>query len=452
MALRAGNPEVLHYQQDADWMSGVAARGLAVACALNLNGVFSMAFDLGQAVSLVMLVTSLFLILRHGHAARSAALALFFLAIVSYLILATIFYDPFEAVYEPEKFYQAYGGAILIVWGISGYVASLQPGFGLGQFLRFVRNSFLISAASVWASPLLYKFYVNLPLSSQQRMGGFFANPNEAAIASLLAVILTLGMPFRLRLLQLALVLMAAGAVVLTFSKTAMTCLIVILGWYVFQRARSAILFVLPVAVSLAVITVQDIDNILLAMTENEIVEFDQVQKDRILAVGKILGGEIDERTTTGRTYLWQLVAEKAWDRFPFGSGIGSAHNIVGGVLENDVWQGAHNSFIMILGESGPFPALLLAASMVALFLGVRRSAAGSFEWPCLLILGVDMMATHTALSTRYHNLALAMLLGLVANASLTPVSRLRRVPVGPPPPGPLLARDPAGEASGAPR
>ncbi len=452
MSLRAGNAEMLRHEQSAGWMSAAAARGLAAACALNLNGVFSMAFDLGQAVSLVMLVTSLFLILRHGHAARSAPLALFFLAIVSYLALATIFLDPFEAVYEPEKFYQAYGGAILIVWGISGYVASLRPGFGLGTFLRFVRNSFLISAASVWASPVLYQFYVNLPLSAQQRMGGFFANPNEAAIASLLAVVLTLGMPFRLRVLQFALVLMASGAVVLTFSKTAMSCLIIILGWFLFQRARSAMLFILPVAISLVVITLQDIDAILLAVTENEIVELDQGQKDRILAVGKILGGEIDEHTTTGRTYLWQLVAEKAWDRFPFGSGIGSAHNVVGGILENDVWQGAHNSFIMILGESGPLPVILLAASIVALFAGVKRSAAGAFEWPCLLILVVDMMATHTALSTRYHNLALAMLLGLVANASLAPVIRRRPMPVGPPPPRPLLAGDPVSKGSVAAR
>jgi hypothetical protein len=441
MALRAGNPQILRRERSADWMTDTAARGLAAACALNLNGVFSMAFDLGQAVSLVMLVTSLFLILRHGPAAWSTPLVLFFLAIVSYLMLATIFFDPFEAVDEPRKFYQAYGGALLIVWGISGYVASLQPGFGLGKFLRFVRNIFLISSASVWASPILYSYYVNLPLSAQQRMGGFFANPNEAAIASLLAVVLTLGMPFRLRLLQLPLVLMAAGAVVLTFSKTAMSCLVVVLAWHLFQRARSAMLFIAPVAVSLAVIAVQDIDHILLAITENEIVELGQVQKDRILAVGKILGGEIDEQTTTGRTYLWRLVAEKAWDHFPFGSGIGSAHNIVGGVLENDVWQGAHNTFIMMLGESGPLPPLLLVTSILALFLGVKRSAAGSFEWPCLLILAVDMMATHTALSTRYHNLALAMLLGLVANASLATVSRLRRVPVGPPT-GPVLARE----------
>ena len=433
-------------------MSGAAARGLAAACALNLNGVFSMAFDLGQAASLVMLVTSLFLILRHGSAAWSTPLVLFFLAIASYLTLATIFFDPIEAVYEPEKFYQAYGGAILIVWGVCGYVAILEPGFGLGRFLRFVRNTFLISSASVWASPILYNYYVNLPLSAQQRMGGFFANPNEAAIASLLAVVLTLGMPFRLWLLQLPLVLMAAGAVVLTFSKTAMSCLVLVFAWHLFQRTRGTMLFILPVAAALVVIAVQDVDDVLLAITENEIVVLDQAQKDRILAVSKILGGEIDEHTSTGRTYLWQLVAEKAWDRFPFGSGIGSAHNIVGGVLENDVWQGAHNSFIMMLGESGPLPALLLAASTLALFVGVKRSAVGSFEWPCLLILVVDMMATHTALSTRYHNLALASLLGLVANANLATVGRLRRAPVVPHPAQSVLAGEIAGKGPGVAR
>jgi O-antigen ligase len=273
---------------------------------------------------------------------------------------------------------------------------------------------FLLAAASVWASPILYQYYVNLPLSAQQRMGGFFGNPNEAAMASLVAVALVLGVPFRNRLLQISLPLMAVGAIALTFSKTAMSCLVLILAWHVFQRAKGIMLFILPAAAVLAIVTIQDVD-VPTLIAENSWIELDPSQKIRILAVGKILGGEIDENTTTGRTYLWALVVERAWDRFPLGSGIGSGHNVIGGIVENDVWQGAHNSFIMILGESGPLPAALLAASIIVLFVAVKRNPIGQAGLSCLFILVIDMMATHGALATRYHNLMLAVVMGLMA-------------------------------------
>ncbi len=401
----------------------VAARSLAAACALNLNGVVSMTFDLGQVASIIMFVTSLYLILKRGHAAWSPPLTLLFLALVSYLILASIFFDPLQTVYEPEKFYQAYGGSVLIIWAMAGYTASLDPALQLESFLRFLRNVFLLAAASVWASPILYQYYVNLPLSAQQRMSGFFGNPNEAAMASLIAVALVLGAPFRNRLLQISLLLMAMGAIALTFSKTAMSGLVVILAWHVFQRAKGAMLFILPIAAVSAIVVIQDVD-VPTMIAENPWIELDQSQKNRILAVGKILGGEIDENTSTGRTYLWGLLIEKAWDRFPLGSGIGSAHNVIGGIVENDVWQGAHNSFIMVLGEAGPLPAALLAASIITLLLALMRNRIGQAGLSCLFILVIDMMATHGALATRYHNLMLAVVLGLVAHRRLATLRR----------------------------
>jgi O-antigen ligase len=185
-------------------------------------------------------------------------------------------------------------------------------------------------------------------------------------------------------------------------------------------------LFILPVVAVLAIAAIQDADDVLAVIVENPLVELDQSQKDRILAVGKILLGEIDRDTSTGRTYLWGLVIEKAWDRFPLGGGIGSAHNVVGGIVENDTWQGAHNSFIMMLGESGPLPAALLVASVITLFLAVMRNPIGPFALPCLFALVIDMMATHGALGTRYHNLMLAIVLGLVANHSLAMLKRAR--------------------------
>ena len=50
-------------EQSTDWAADLAARALAAACALNLNGVLIMTFDLGQGASVGMLITSLYLVL-----------------------------------------------------------------------------------------------------------------------------------------------------------------------------------------------------------------------------------------------------------------------------------------------------------------------------------------------------------------------------------------------------
>lgn len=397
-----------------DWRLDWPAKVLTAACVLNLNGVFSMMFDVGQAISLVMLGTSVILIAGTGRHAWSLPFALLVAAIVSYLILGALFYDPAMSVEPASKYLQSYFNSVLIIWALAGYVASLKVGPRLISFLRFLRNVFLISAASVWASPILYGYYVNLPFSFEQRMGGFFGNPNEAAMASVLAVALTLGLPFRSRVLQLSALAMAGAAVFMTFSKTGMSCMVVVLAWHLVRGAKGIRLVMLPFGALIAILFIQDPDSILRPIADSPLLELDEDQKGRILAVGEILGGQIDERTSTGRTYLWELLIERVWENFPFGTGLGSAHHIIGGLLELDVWQGAHNTFLMVWGESGALPLLLLVAAMAAAVLGSVRYARGSIELICLFVLLMNMMAGHTALATRYHNAMLAVVLGLL--------------------------------------
>ncbi len=418
-----------HRRNINEWVSDLAAKALAITCAFNLNGVANMAFDVGQSVSFVMLTTSLILIILRGKAAWSTPMVLLVAAIMSYLLLATIFYDPFATIYPPTKFYQAYGGGILILWAVAAYTASLASGLQLGTWLAFLRNVFLISAASVWASPVLYQYYVNLPLSSEQRMGGFFGNPNEAAMASLLAFALLLTVPFRRRLIQFSLLFMAAGAVILTFSKTGISALLIILAWHTVHRAKGIRLALTLAGTLFAVIAIQDINSVLEAVVENPVLEFDASQKRRILAVGDILSGRINKETSTGRTYLWGLVLERAWERFPLGDGLGSAHHIIGGIFENGVWMGAHNTFLMLFSEAGPLPAGLLIAAIILLAIGAKRNGGGKVELFCLFLLVIDMIATHGALATRYHNLMLGMVLGLVANRGLMVGSSVVRAP-----------------------
>ena len=405
-------------EASGDWRIDWPAKVLVIICVLNLNGVVSMMFDQGGAVSLLMLGTASILVLAAGRRVWSLPFALLFLAIVSYLLFGALFYDPLLSVEAPGKYYRAYGGALLILWGLAGYVARLEPGPRLDGFLAFVRNVFLLSAASVWASPILYEYYVNLPFSFQQRMGGFFGNPNEAAMVSVLAVALTLALPFRSKLIQIAALAMAGTAVFMTFSKTGMVCLVIVLAWHLVRAARGIGLVILTLGMLAVILFLQDAEGILIAIVDSPMLDLDEHQRGRVLAVGQILSGQIDETTSTGRTYLWRLVIERALNDFPLGSGLGSAHHIIGGVLEHDAWQGAHNTFLMIWSESGVLPLLLLIAAMGSAALSSLRYVRSRLELTCLFVLLVNMIVSHMSLALRYHNVMLAIIFGLLAGVS----------------------------------
>lgn len=400
-------PGSLHRNTPTD----LAARGLALACGLNLNGVFYLAFGAEQIVSFLMLATALYLSVRQATLAASAPLLLLTAAIIGYLVLGTLFFDPTKTDQKPWVFYQGYAGGLLIIWAIASYVVSSSSAKHTRHFLAFLRNTFLLSAASVWISPFLYTFFANLPPSAGQRMGGFFGNPNEAAIASLFAVALTLNVPFRQRFVQVALVVMAAGAVILTLSKSGMILLLVLLSWFSIRSARGISLILVPFGAALLIALVLNISSILQALIP--VFPLEVQQQERILDVGRVLGGQFDAETTTNRTYLWSVFLDEASEQFPSGLGLGSGHRIVGGIFENGEWQGVHNTFIMIFGESGPLPALLLIASVALLAFSISRKQGVGLELPILLILMVELMATHTALITRYDNLMFGVLFGL---------------------------------------
>ena len=397
-----------------DWV----ARALVAACVLNLNGVGSMMFNQGGLVSLLMLVAAAVLVIATGRYAWSLPFAALMIAVASYLLLSSIFYDPSLSIEEPAKYYRAYGGALLILWGVVGYVASLRAGANLEEFLRYLRNILLLSAASVWASPILYEYYVNLPFSHQSRMGGFFGNPNEAAMVSTLAVALSLAVPYRRKSVQLVALLVASAAVFMTFSKTGMSCLIIILAWYLLRNAKGIGLVFIPLVALASVMFVQAPEDVLLAVAEHPFLNLDNTQQRRILALGEIFSGQINEDTSTGRTYLWLVAVDMAWQHFPFGSGLGSAHHIIGGTYELDTWQGAHNTFLMVWAEGGILPAMLLVAAIAVTATRSVRHPLSAILLPCLFVLLAQMVAGHTSLGLRYHNVMLAVIIGFLTSWS----------------------------------
>lgn len=395
------------------------ARVLTVACVLNLNGVAVMMFDIGQVVSLLMLATAIVLVVRCGRAVASPAFGLLVATILTYLALGTLFFDPMLSEFEPLKYVLTYGGTILIVWGLGGYVAKLVVrGAALG-YMAFLRNTFLLSAASVPVSPILYSYYVNLPPSAASRLGGFFGNPNEAAMAAAIALALTLAVPFRRAALQVAACALATGAVLLTFSKAGMSCAVLIWAWYLSLILKRSLVIFIPAVAAMLFWVVMDLESVVQAIVSSPLLELDSSQQGRLLQLADILKGRIDDRTSTGRTLMWSMVLERSWENFPVGAGIGSAHHIIGGVLEGDVWLGVHNTFLMLLGEAGPLPLLLFLAAIWRLAYSLVRYKVMQAAQFLMVVQILDMMATHGYLGVRFQNIVLALLLGLTATAAL---------------------------------
>jgi len=392
--------------------AGGAARALAVACGLNLNGVASMAFGVDQIVSIVMLLSSAYLMRKYWRFVWSLPMTLVVATIVTYLMLGTLFYDFRLSIFEPERFYQPYLCGVLIMAAVAGYTASLADESSYRRWLVFVRNVFVLSSLSVWASPLLYKYYVNLPDSAvEERMSGFFGNPNEAAMASLIAVTLLLVQPVRVFTIQVLLLCAGIGAIVLTFSKNGMSCLAVVLALFAARQLKGYTLLVVPILATLGLLIIQDAQGFIGPIIENPVLELNQEQKNRLFAIGNILSGQINEQTTTQRSVLWHVVIARAWDVFPLGSGIGSANNVIGGIIQKDQWLGVHNTFLMLWGEAGILPPLLLISALVTLILrSIRRRLI--VVQVGLFILVADMMSYHGALTLRYHNLLFGLLIG----------------------------------------
>jgi hypothetical protein len=413
-----------------NWIDDTAAGALVAICILNLNGVAILAANVPQLFSYPMLGACLYLSLRHFRNCISTPYLLLFAAFLSYLLLGWAYYDPDTSLVSPLRHTNAYVNSVLIITAIVGYSASLNSE-RRSRFNRLVRNIAVLSALATLTSPLLYQIYSNLPPSYFQRMGGLFGNPNEAGIVGVLAVALVQAFPFRHKLLQYMLIAALSMCVVVTLSKAAMASLALVLALTAFWPAKLYLKIIIVIVSAIAVVLIQDLDSLILMAVGALDVDLSQQQLDRVLAVTDILGGQLDSGTTTNRTDIWLLLFEDSWARFPAGAGLGSAHFYIGGYLEGDVWQGAHNTYLMLVAEAGPLPlALLLAALALIAARLLAHATARPLVLAILLVLAIEMFSSHDALMSRYSNAALGFVLGLVTAShrdSRRPVRRLER-------------------------
>lgn len=411
-------------------VNDIFAALLTLILGLNLNGLLNLLFGANQVFSgpIFLLSAALIFNIAKIKIRISLELVIFVLAVLSYLFIGSFYYSHLRSVNLPESYFRTYLSSLVVIFALASYVASLASLEKVDAYFRFVRNVLLLSAVSVLFSPFLYSIYSNPPPSSAYRMGGFFGNPNEAAMASLLAFALVVGFPFRSKTLHWFSIALVSSAIVLSFSKTGILVLVFLGAIYLFIHGGWYLRFVYFLFLLIFSLLFLEPESVLNAVVANPFVELDQSQEARIRTVLLVLTGSVNEDVTTGRSFLWALAMERIADALPGGQGLGSMHHLIGGINELGTWQGAHNTFLMIAGESGLFPALLLTASLSNLFLRILRNRLYVVVLLSVgFVLLVDMLVTHGALGVRYHNLLLALTFGVsIPSAAFRSESILR--------------------------
>lgn len=270
----------------------------------------------------------------------------------------------------------------------------------------------LLSSSSIPFSPILLHIY-KVPPAEIARGFGFFANPNEGGILSVigLGLLLATKLPGYQKILCYCMLLMNT---VLTFSKSAMLLfsLVSMVAFLTSElRVKFRYLFVIFGAFAIAAYTAPILYGNLEGVQKRRI--------DQVLAIAT--QGEINADTTSSRSELWEIGLEKINDNVLLGNGLGQLHHMKGGISSLGVEQGVHNVFLMFWGEAGLF-----------VFIGfIIFCCAYIFNWFTLLktmpkeiltitmvsfvCLFMDMMAAHNALNLRMHNLFLGFSLGSFA-------------------------------------
>lgn len=392
----------------------IAAAGLIVFGALNANGAFQLLTGIESFFSPIALLLSIFLVVRFFRSENVTIIyGLFFSFMVSYLGFSS-WASASPNVFEGKSFI-TYSATLLMVSGLYFYfVASPDAKFERAGYLT--KGCLLLACVFTLASDELSKYFNYV--TGAERASGLFANPNEAAVVALYAIVLTAAFPARRKSISFMQVALAVAALVLTFSKNGMMMLVVFGVFYLIQKR----------SISLSLIALASAATLYLAgwyIVEFDVLGFSDERRERIVDMMSLMAGEFNERTTTGRTNLWQFGLAKIAETFPWGSGIGQFHFLEGGVRNSvDQWLGVHNTYLMVLGEAGLLSFLLLLGFLLRLSLGAIESSHKIVLMGCAGILLVDMVGVHGALVFRVHDVLLPFLMAGVVRDEKAQLAR----------------------------
>lgn len=392
-----------------------AARVFVAAAVLNANNIVYMATGIRQTGTVIMLISCITVIARVGQASLSLPFNLFALSILSYIVFGNFFYDSGSVESTDTSYSLTFAGTLLGVWAVASYTMHAAFQGSLEHYKSFIKTALLISTASIYLSPLLLPFWSYPPLASEERLSGFFGNPNEAGFIACGALVFVMLNTQRAVWIKAALIAFCIGGLVLSFSKTAITVGIVISTIALVQSLRGLAFFIVPAAAVMLVVFVQDPVAVIEALVDESFIDLSGEQRERIISIGRIVAGQIDDKVTTGRTELWEIGLQRIADRFPMGYGFDTFHHLVGGRYFLDSWLGIHNTPLMLLGEGGIVPFVFFLLCLIVITARLLSAPEPMLAGLLFFVLLADYNSNHSALEIRYANVYLGLIIALTS-------------------------------------
>ncbi|WP_147282393.1 O-antigen ligase family protein [Microvirga subterranea] len=402
----------------------VMGLGVLLFAGLNLNGAFLLFFGTEAFLSPLILLITIIMCVRYARASYvTASYALFVSTVGSYLFFGSL--AGLLASSLQTRYITSYGATLILVSAIYFWLASMREA-ELRRVLNILKNILFISCILVVLSDALRPFQVapEIPgldaeqimqgVESADRASGLFENPNEAAMIALYCIVLVAALPSRTPLVRIVQGAVAVLALVMTFSKTGMLVLMLLTGLFLFTRRSFGTLILSGLGIVAAF-------SVLWFVFNNDLLNLSWEQRERLSDVLNLAGGEFNTRSTTGRNVLFEFGFEKIKGNLPWGSGLGEFHAMEGGIrkisggIELNEWLGIHNTYLMILGEAGIVPLLMLGGFLASVLARGVRSSHRTIIVGFTIVLMADMLVGHHVLLLRFANVVIAVILALAA-------------------------------------
>jgi len=392
----------------------------------NLNGVVNFYFGIVAPLSPIILLLCIFItavLFNRQYEKESIILWLMTLFYILYLYISSISY-----LINSENIY--YGNNYLLT--VRGYLSSIiiiLTFYKLTtwaiineEYESFIKRIFFFICMGVGliliSSLGTFQFAID-----EDRASGLFANPNMASSLVLYALAFVLAFIVQVKrysqIIYFLLIPILFYAVFLTFSKAGLITfplvlllffgLLLIRFNYLSKGQRRLFTGFLVISMIATGFIIFRFSSILEQLNWGQVLRL-----QRTLA---FLSGEFNEATTSERSTLFSIGFQLIRDNPLLGNGLTSFHHY--DIPVNGKHIGVHNTFLLILGESGILPFLLYIGLMIVLIYKSLKIKDTSMYILCICILFIYIIrvagTAHTALDDRISNCLFGVLLGYLS-------------------------------------
>jgi hypothetical protein len=391
--------------------------GMLAICLMNLNGVTAMIFNQTRLMSLVLLLFCSMILLDARTKFTNCigrSCGTFFLFMTVYLTIGLL------GNVEVDLFL-SHLSSIIIVFAssVAAFVIAEERG---GKAVMLPLTFFaIIGAGTVFLTPMLAPYYSNMKNTegamNAGRWLGFFANPNETGMASVIALMcyLTTYQLCRRTMVSksilVAVVLFLSTAAFLTFSRGAILSFFIIAILHLIFKEGG-----LKDAVASLMFTMIVITLAYGLLSQNfEGVDWTNEQRLRLESMERLIYNDNVNDADFGNRTDGVEGGLRYWAVNPLlGNGLGTMHRMP---FEYFGGLGCHNTHLAVLGEVGVVGFLFYLLWLFVYLqesLRVREKVLKDFFILTIVLFGLYGWFSHGVLDSRGPNLLLGVCFGLL--------------------------------------